>query len=422
MRDILVEIWESVRRNKLRTTLTGLAVSWGIFMLIVLLSAGNGVMNTTMSNMSEMNTDAMRVYGGVTSKPYDGLEEGRRLDLTDKDVRLTGSKAFRDVIVDVCPTISTSSLTMTYGKKNFSVYTVGIYPIYTRINRTEILAGRSINDNDIAEARKVIVITHLQAKNMLMNSTDYEKIIGRRVKVGNLSYKIVGVRHGAENENDTDVFMPYTTLKGIFAKSDRVDNIIFTFKGLETDEDHEAFEARYRAAINGLHHADPEDRSAVWISNSFTRNKQMNSARNTLETALWVVGLLTLLGGIVGVSNIMLITVKERTHEFGIRKAIGASPLSIISLIVTESVAITALFGYIGMVLGMMASEVMDSTLGHSTVDIFGEHISIMKDPGVDLGTAVGVTVVLILAGTIAGLFPAWKAARVKPVEALSAN
>ena len=198
MRDILVEIWESVRRNKLRTTLTGLAVSWGIFMLIVLLSAGNGVMNTTMSNMSEMNTDAMRVYGGVTSKPYDGLEEGRRLDLTDKDVRLTGSKAFRDVIVDVCPTISTSSLTMTYGKKNFSVYTVGIYPIYTRINRTEILAGRSINDNDIAEARKVIVITHLQAKNMLMNSTDYEKIIGRRVKVGNLSYKIVGVRHGAQ--------------------------------------------------------------------------------------------------------------------------------------------------------------------------------------------------------------------------------
>lgn len=422
MTDLFKEIYESIRRNKLRTCLTGFAVSWGIFMLIVLLGAGNGVLNSTLGNMEDISSNTMEVWAGWTSKPYAGFQQGRRMKITDADVRLTENELFSDVIDDVIPLFSQGNLTMTYGKKHFSIYSIGTSEEYARINKITIEAGRFINTMDNKNLRKVVVISHTHAKNMLKGSTDYERLLGQKVKIGNLVYTIIGVRHGRENENDTDVFMPFNTMKKLYAKDSEIDEINFTFHGLETEEENEAFEKKYQAIINKAHQAAPDDNRAIRIYNRFKMNMQMNKGRKILETALWIIGLFTLLSGIVGVSNIMLITVKERTHEFGIRKAIGASPLEITKLIIAESVTITAIFGYVGMILGLVACEILNATVGSSSLDLFGEKIQIMTNPTVSVGTAIGVTIVLIVAGTIAGLFPARKAAKVRPIEALMAN
>ena len=422
MRDVFIEIWESVRRNKLRTCLTGFAVDWGIFMLIALLGAGNGIMNIFDSNSEGINFNTMNVYGNTTSKPYGGFKQGRRIELDEYDMKLTGSPVFADHVDDISASLSQSGFKMTYGKRYFSVVLNGVYPDYARLFDTEILAGRFINGNDIKDKRKVIVITHLQARNFLGGRENYDSLIGQRVKIGNLSFRIVGVRRSAENTDDSEIYTPYTTLRGIFSKSNKIDMLTFTFHGLDTEEENEAFEKAYKRVLNNYHGAAPDDERAIWISNYFTMNMQMNKGRHLLDVFLWIIGLFTLLSGIVGVSNIMLITVKERTHEFGIRKAIGAGPWPIMKLIIAESVSITAFFGYIGMVLGMLACRVLDATVGSSPVEIFGESITIMQNPSVGLGVALEATILLIVAGTLAGLVPASKAARVKPIEALRAE
>ena len=422
MRDIFVEIWESIRRNKLRTCLTGFAVAWGIFMLITLLGAGNGIMNIFDSNSEGLDVNTMRVYGNTTSKPYGGFKQGRYIELDEYDLKLTASPVFADHIDEISATLSQSGFKMTYGKRYFDVSLNGVYPDVERLYRIEMLAGRFINRNDIENRRKVIVLTHLHARNFLGGKENYESLIGQRVKIGNLSFKIIGVRHGAENENDTEIYTPYTTLSTIFSKSNRIDMLSFTFHGLDTEEENEAFEKDYKRVLNNYHGAAPDDERAIWISNSFTMNMQMNKGRHVLDVFLWIIGLFTLLSGIVGVSNIMLITVKERTHEFGIRKAIGAGPWSIMKLIIAESVSITAFFGYIGMVLGMVACRVLDATLGSKPFEVLGESITIMENPSVGLGVALEATILLIVAGTLAGLIPASKASRVKPIEALRAE
>ena len=422
MRDIFVEIWESIRRNKLRTCLTGFAVAWGIFMLITLLGAGNGIMNIFDSNSEGLDVNTMRVYGNTTSKPYGGFKQGRYIELDEYDLKLTASPVFADHIDEISATLSQSGFKMTYGKRYFDVSLNGVYPDVERLYRIEMLAGRFINRNDIENRRKVIVLTHLHARNFLGGKENYESLIGQRVKIGNLSFKIIGVRHGAENENDTEIYTPYTTLSTIFSKSNRIDMLSFTFHGLDTEEENEAFEKDYKRVLNNYHGAAPDDERAIWISNSFTMNMQMNKGRHVLDIFLWIIGLFTLLSGIVGVSNIMLITVKERTPEFGIRKAIGAGPWSIMKLIIAESVSITAFFGYIGMVLGMVACRVLDATLGSKPIEVLGESITIMENPSVGLGVALEATILLIVAGTLAGLIPASKASRVKPIEALRAE
>jgi putative ABC transport system permease protein len=422
MRDVFIEIWESVRRNKLRTCLTGFAVAWGIFMLIVLLGAGNGIMNMARSNMEGINVNTMEVYGSTTSKPYGGFKQGRYIELDGQDIKVTAGPAFADHIDEVSASLTQSGFKMTYGKRYFDITLDGVYPDFASLNQMEIVAGRFINPSDIEGMRKVLVITHQQARNFLGGKENYASLIGQRVKVGNLSFKIVGVRRSAENENDSIIYTPYTTLRGIFAKSDKIDMLSFTFHGLETEEQNEAFEKEYRQVMNRRHNAAPDDERAIWIFNNFTMFMQMNKGTHILEVFLWVIGIFTLLSGIVGVSNIMLITVKERTHEFGIRKAIGAGPWSVMKLIIAESVSITAFFGYIGMLLGMIACEVLDATVGSKPLELFGESFTVMQNPSVGLDVALEATILLIVAGTVAGMIPARKAAKVKPIEALRAE
>ncbi|NLZ20041.1 MAG: ABC transporter permease [Bacteroidales bacterium] len=441
MRDVFTEIWESIRRNKLRTCLTGFAVSWGIFMLIVLLGAGNGLMNAFLIGGEGISTNVMQVGGGRTSKPYDGLEEGRAIELDDRDVALTGSDLFSAHVDQVISSVSTSE-TVSYGRKYFSGSIEGNFPARQQMDKIEILYGRFLNEKDIRDRRKVVVLPQDQAETLLGNDirdtgarfpgvkldansgkkVHVQDLVGKYIKIGSISYRVVGIAKSNDATNSNTVYAPYTTIRTIYAKGRTVDDITFTFHGLNSEKENEAFEEQYRTAVNLRHRAAPDDTRAVWIWNRFMQNLQMNKGRNILSTALWVIGLFTLLGGIVGVSNIMLITVKERTHEFGIRKAIGANPWSVMKLILAESVTITAFFGYVGMLLGMIACQVLDKTVGQSSVSIMDTQVAMFVNPTVGLDVAVEATLVLIIAGTLAGLFPARKAAQVRPIEALRAE
>jgi putative ABC transport system permease protein len=443
MRDLFTEIWESVRRNKLRTCLTGFAVSWGIFMLIVLLGAGNGLMNAFLRGGEGVATNTMKVYPGRTSKPYDGLKEGRRIELDDKDIELTSGKLFSQYVDDVVATVGTNAQ-VSYGKKYTSGYIEGNYPSRKDIDRIEVIRGRFLNDKDINESRKVVVLPQNMAENLLggdgavatgaqMGSlhlgaegdgkkVDPGKLVGKYVKIGGLAWKVIGITKSDMSRNDNLFYAPFTTVKTVYNKGKAIDDLAFTFHGLNTEKENEAFEKEYRAAVNLYHRAAPDDERAVWIWNRFKQNLQMNKGTKILSIALWIIGLFTLLGGIVGVSNIMLITVKERTHEFGIRKAIGASPWDITKLIMAESVSITAIFGYVGMFLGMLACQLIDKTVGQSSVSIMDEKVAMLVNPFVGLDVALEATLVLIIAGTIAGFFPARKAAMVRPIEALRAE
>jgi len=424
MRDIFTEIWSTARRNKLRTSLTGFAVAWGIFMLIVLLGAGNGLINANLKQTDRFLSSSMVVFGGETSKPYQGMKEGRWIRLQARDIETT-DKSFRQTVDEVGAQYNTGA-TISLGQQYISTSLSGVYPNHNKIDKVEMMLGRFINDIDIQESRKVIILSNKQAKELLNARTDKQqelsRLIGQYVNVGSFAFKVVGIYK--ENENGrADAFSSYTAVKRIYgANTDDAGRIEFTFHGLPTEKANDDFEKDYRQRINANHQAHPEDESAIWLWNRYSDNLQMQTGIGIIRTALWVVGLFTLLSGIVGVSNIMLITVKERTHEFGIRKAIGAKPWSILKLIIIESVIITTFFGYIGMVLGVAANEYMDATLGHNTIDTGIFKATMFVDPTVGLDVCLEATMVMIVAGTIAGLIPAYKASRIRPIEALRAD
>lgn len=423
--ELLNEIWQTAQRNKLRTGLTGFAVAWGIFMLIVLLGAGNGLINANLKQSSRFLNSSMVVFGGWTSKPYQGLKEGRDINLHEHDMEITATE-FKKNVDEVGAQYNTSA-TISLGQQYISTSINGVYPNHINIDKVEMLYGRFINDIDIRESRKVLVISNKQAKELLnskqtVNNKRESTLVGSFVNVGSFAFKVVGIYK--ENENGrANAFSSYTAIKRIYgANTDDIGRMEFTFHGLATEEDNEAFEKDYRRRLNAEHQAHPEDEDAVWMWNRFTQNLQMEKGIGIIRTALWIIGLFTLLSGIVGVSNIMLITVKERTHEFGIRKAIGAKPWSILKLIIIESVIITTFFGYIGMVLGIAANEYMDATIGHETIDTGLFRATMFLDPTVGLDVCIEATMVMIIAGTIAGLIPAYKASRIRPIEALRAE
>lgn len=420
MRDILTEIWATARRNKLRTTLTGFAVAWGIFMLIFLLGAGNGLINATQQNSNRYLNTSMVIFGGQTSKAHKGLKEGRKIELNDRDMEITQER-FSNNVEEVGAELDHGNTTMSHGKEYTAANISGVYPNDYIINKRDMIYGRFINKIDIRDRRKSIVISDDMAKE-LSPTGNVEDMLGQIVRMEDLAFHIVGIYQVDKSMMGTDAFIPFTTYRTIYNVGDKTGNIVFSFKGLETEQQNEAFEQRYRANLNGNHGAAPDDEEAVWIWNRFTQAMQMNTGMGMLRTALWIVGIFTLLSGIVGVSNIMLITVKERTHEFGIRKAIGATPWSILRLIIIESIIITTFFGYIGMVLGIAANEYMNATIGNMKVDSGLFTTTMFVNPTVGLDVCINATLLMVVAGTIAGLIPARKAAHVRPIEALRAE
>ena len=312
------EIADSLVRNKSRSLLTGFGVFWGIFMLIVLLGAGNGLINANMKMIGDFLTNSIEVYGGQTSKAYNGLNEGRYISLNKRDLSDTET-GFTEHVDEVGACYYTSA-TVTNGEEYMSMQIAGVYPVHTQIVKQTMLEGRFINDIDLKENRKVLVLSDKQAKEL--EPKDYKSLLGKHVKVGDIAFKVVGIYKGRD-DGSGNAFASYSTIKSIFAaNTPNLGNIEFTFHGLSTEKANEAFEKTYRRKLNANHQAHPEDERSIWIWNNYTQSMTMESAMSIIRSFLWVVGLFTLLSGIVGVSNIMLITVKERTHEFGIRKAL----------------------------------------------------------------------------------------------------
>lgn len=416
---LLSEVWSTSKRNKLRTSLTGFAVAWGIFMLIFLLGAGNGLINAQLQQSTRFLANSMRVFPGETSKAYKGLKEGRSITLNDRDI-LISNKTYGQYVDDVGGRLEQYNVNINYGDNYVASQSlVGVAPTHPKIDKTELIAGRFINEIDMKEQRKNVVLSRSQAKELCK---DYRSLVGKNVKISNLNFQVVGIYKDDESRNNTEAFIAYSTIKTIYAKGDDAGSLEFTIKNLKTKEDNKQFEKNYRASINNNHQAAPDDERTIWLWNRYMDNIQMNQGIAIMQTALWIVGLFTLLSGIVGVSNIMLITVKERTREFGVRKAIGAKPWSILKLIITESIIITSFFGYIGMVCGVAANEIMDATIGHTTVDTGLFKAAMFVNPTVGIGTCIGATITIVIAGTIAGLIPAIKAARIRPIEALRAE
>lgn len=419
MRELIKEIWSTSKRNKLRTSLTGFAVAWGIFMLIFLLGAGNGLINAQLQQSTRFLANSMRVFPGETSKAYKGLKEGRSITLNDRDI-LISNQTYGQYVDDVGGRLEQYNVNINYGDNYVASQSlVGVAPTHPKIDKTEMIAGRFINEIDMKDQRKNVVLSRSQAKELCK---DYRSLVGKNVKISNLNFQVVGIYKDDESRNNTEAFIAYSTIKTIYAKGDDAGSLEFTIKNLKTQEDNEQFEKNYRASINNNHQAAPDDDRTIWLWNRYMDNIQMNQGIAIMQMALWIVGLFTLLSGIVGVSNIMLITVKERTREFGVRKAIGAKPWSILKLIITESIIITSFFGYIGMVCGVAANEIMDATIGHTTVDTGLFKAAMFVNPTVGLGTCIGATIAIVIAGTIAGLIPAIKAARIRPIEALRAE
>lgn len=413
--DILQEIWSGLKRNKLRTILTGLSVSWGIFILIILLGAGNGLKNGVTSNFSERATNTVQMWPGRTSVPYKGYQSGRSLNLTDKELAQT-EKEVKEM-QDQSPIVE-KFLTLTYGSEYGSFSVNGVEPFYAEMFnlKFEEKGGRFINDQDINENRKVLVIDK-KIEEVLFKK---ESAIGKFVKVDQVMFQVVGVNSKKGRWGNGNAYIPFTTSQVIFNPDRKFRSIAMSIDGLETMEENEDFNKRLITSMSETMSFDPEDTQALWIRNSQRDYVKTMGIFNAITIFVMGIGILTLIAGIVGVSNIMLVTVKERTREIGIRKAIGAPPAHILFSIIIESIMITAFFGYIGMMAGIGITELINFILEQSAAaNPSDTGMSVFKNPTVNLTYVYVSTIILIVSGVIAGYMPAYRAVKIKPIEAI---
>ncbi len=419
MLDSLQEVYGAIRRKKLRTIATGFAVSSGLFLLIVLQGAGNGLIHSFEYNLRGFAFDVINVYGGRTTKPFEGVKEGRSITLDDRDVKMTHS-SFDDVVSESVPSISQGGQRLRLADKFVPDVTLqGVYPDEQATSSLKMLSGRFVNDIDLKEKRKVVVLADKNVRDVFPKGANP---VGSNVLINGINYKVVGVYEADQMRNSSKAYVPFTTLSIIYSRGRNIDMLSMRVNNLDDEQKMESFMDDYTRATSLIHTFAPDDRQALWIWNQARENMQVTSAMSMLHTAFWVLGILTLVSGIVGVSNIMLISVRERTREFGIRRAIGAHQWSIIRMVVFESVVVTTIFGYIGMLFGIFFCEWMDMTVGNQTLDLGVFQSKVFIDPTVDLATCMKATLIMIVAGAIAGFLPARKAVKVKPIEALHSS
>ncbi|MDR1860764.1 MAG: ABC transporter permease [Bacteroidales bacterium] len=408
--EVWIEIFSTIRKNKLRTFLAGFSISWGIFMFCILLEAGNGFRNGLKDGFSKQAVNTIRYFGRRTSIPYMGLPDKRLIKLDDTDVAASGQL---DAVGVVSPVIFkylpvNRLLNSTYAT------VVGVIPDYMEIAKADLQHGRFLNDIDMNEKRKVAVVNE-RLRAVLFPD---EEPLGKPVSIGKLSFTVVGVVKENMASGEERIFIPYDVAQLIYTRGGRgLSTIDFTVQGLDTEEKNTEFERLLNRQTSALHFYAPDDDVAIGINNQTQQYLQFLGISNAVTLFIWIIGLGTLLAGIIGIGNIMLIIVRERTREIGIRKALGARPLNILGNILLESVFITFVSGYAGMFAGITVGEVITWLLERFGIDAF-----MFKNPTIDIDMALGALVVLIIAGLLAGYFPARNAVRIPPVEAMRAS
>ena len=411
--DIWQEIFSTIKKNKLRTFLTGFSVAWGIFMLMVLLGSGNGLQNGVKEEYKDNAVNIMWLWTGETSIPYQGLKEGREVKFNNQDYDfLQGKEA--DIEKVSSRFYLNGDLLYSYGKEYGSFQTSTCFPVLQEMENINVTSGRFINDLDMSEYRKVVVIGDDIRKALFKE----EDPLGKYIKIGDVPFKVIGVSKDRRSDDNRSAYMPFTTAQRIYSGGNRVHTFAVTTTMVNTDEDAEAIETRVRQDMAKRHSFDPTDRRAMGSFNMLTDYIRTMKIFQAIKLFVWIIGIGTLIAGIVGVSNIMLILVKERTREIGVRKALGATPGSVIGLVLLESILITTIAGYIGLVMGIGLMELINFGLDQMLANGGGEGI-FFRNPTVEFSTAVTATAILVLSGAIAGYIPAKKAANVKPIEAL---
>jgi putative ABC transport system permease protein len=384
-------------------------------MLIILLAAGNGLRNGVTSNFARRAQNSVTLWPGWTSMPYNGLPSDRQIKFDHKDYDLIRNKIPEVEYVSVR---LSQRATLSYEKEYGSWNLEGVSQDATYINNLKVANGngRFLNKMDIDNRRKVIVISPDMKKVLFKDQDPIDKYV---VADNNIAYQIIGVYDNEDiYDNNPPAYIPFTTAQMLYNKGYGFRRIDFTVVGLKTKEANEKFVESIRQRMGKLHSFDPSDRSALYVRNTAEDMLESENIFSTITFFIIIVGAASLMAGIVGVGNIMLITVKERTREIGIRKAIGATPFSVLKLIIFEAIMITTAAGYIGMVLGIGLTELISTAMENSPSD----GPSVFQNPTVDLATVIWSTLALIIAGTVAGLIPALKATRVSPIEAMRAE
>jgi len=399
------EIFNTMKKNKLRTFLTGFSVAWGIFMLIILLGSGKGLENGAEKGFSSSATNTLWIWNGVTSKSYKGLKPGREIRFTNEDYSIV--KNTQKNVEQISSRYRLRSSMVSYKDKNGAFDIQTVHPDYRDIEKINVVKGRFFNPLDVKHFEKVVVIGKTVEEHLFENG---EEAIGKYVKLNGVPFKVIGVfvDKGGRRDNQRTVYTPISTAQKVFSGGNRIHLIAATINE-PTVEKSEQMVSGVREQLAKHHNFDVKDEKAIFVHNSFKQYQDVQNMFKAIRLFIWIIGIGTIIAGIVGVSNIMAIVVKDRTKEIGIRKALGARPWIIVSLILQESIFITTAAGYIGLVLGVGLLELISPFIES---DFFSH-------PSADINIAISATIVLIVTGAIAGFIPAKKAASIKPVVAL---
>lgn len=405
------EIFETIRKNKLRTFLTGISVASGIFILVILLGFGQGMQNGIKKEFEADATNRIWIWTEVTTKEHKGLNPGRRIQLRNENYNNL-TTMYSNELEYKSDLYRVRGVTMNYKDEVVAYGIQGVSPNYQQIENQKMILGRYINYADLDSKNKVIVISKKIQNELFKN---IENPLEEYLQLSGINFKVIGIYmdEGGDREEDR-VYIPMSTAQNIFNGSDRVDNLTFTLKPQESFDEALAisnqFTEEIKQYLKQVHSVSPDDLSAINTFNAMEEAKRYYTLTSNIAYFFWFVGICTIIAGVVGVSNIMLIIVKERTKEIGIRKALGAKPWSIIGMIVQESIFVTSVAGFAGLILSMALLEVVGPNI----------EVDYVLNPSVNFSMAITMVIVLIVAGALAGFIPAWKAANIQPVQALS--
>ncbi|NIJ45585.1 putative ABC transport system permease protein [Wenyingzhuangia heitensis] len=403
------EIFEAISKNKLRTFLTGISVGSGIFILIILLGVANGFKNGTKEQFARDAATLIEFWSNKTSKEYKGLNSGRRIKMTEEDYNLI-KQTYKEDIEYESVDFWKNGLATSYQSKSGNYQVIGAMPDKQFLESAELLSGRFVNQKDVDKTLKVAVIGIEVAKELF---TNYKTAVGKYITTGNVNYKVIGVFLDPNERENTRLYVPYSTLTQLYASVNWGSGFVFT---LEPEENYdialaksEAFANQVKSKLQQIHKVHPDDVTAIRHFNAVEGSKEIYQLILGMKLFFWAVGILTLIAGVVGVGNIMLIIVKERTKEIGIRKALGAQPKTIIAMILHEAIFITSISGVIGLLFGFTVLEFIGGQI----------KTEFILNPKVDFSIAISTVILLVIAGVVAGYFPAKYAAKIKPIIAL---